>query len=118
VIDRYDFGTLQLDGKKYYRDVVIYPNGKHRIPRVESDWWRKEGHRLNKADLDGVLRAKPEVLVVGTGYHSCMKLSKEVMEVLKEAKIEVQVAPTKEACQLYNKLKDVKKVAAVLHLAC
>jgi hypothetical protein len=118
VIENYDFGVLQVEGKEYRRDVVIYPAAAGQPAPVDSGWWRKEGHRLDAADLEGVVKARPEVLVVGTGYHGCLKVPPETLEFLKNVGIEVYAEPTAKACQRYNELKDIRRVVAALHLTC
>jgi hypothetical protein len=69
IIEDYDFGILRIDGKEYHSDVIIYPENPHGGCRVDGSWWQKEGHRLDRTDLDDVVNARPEVLVVGTGYY-------------------------------------------------
>jgi hypothetical protein len=118
MIEDYSFGMLRVDGKEYQHDVVIYPESTATRPQVDSSWWRKEGHRLDKADLDAVTKARPEVLVVGTGYYGCMKVPKETIEFVRSLGIELYAEPTKEACQKYNELKDSRRVVAALHLTC
>jgi hypothetical protein len=113
VIEKYGFGQIRIDGKEYSRDVIIYPEA-----RVDGSWWRREGHRLDEADLGDVVKAKPEVLVVGTGYYGQMKVPPETLDFLNSLGIEVQAAETKEACKRYNELKDIRKVVAALHLTC
>ena len=61
-IDQYHFGHIDIEGDGYDADVIIFPD------HVQERWWRKEGHRLAREDLDTVLAEKPELLVVGTGY--------------------------------------------------
>lgn len=117
-IEEYDFGRLRVDGKEYHRDLILYPEDTPGGLRVNPNWWRQEGHRLDKKDLEEVVRARPEVLVVGTGYHGCMKVPKETIEFLNSLGIELHAKPTKEACQEYNQLKDSRKVVAALHLTC
>jgi hypothetical protein len=116
MIEKYGFGQIRIDGKDYSRDVIIYPEREE--ARVDGSWWRKEGHRLDRADLDEVVKAKPEVLIVGTGYYGQMKVPPETLDLLNSLGIEVQAADTKEACQKYNELKDIRKVVAALHLTC
>ena len=118
MIEKYDFGIVRVDGNEYRRDVIIYPEGGGGGECVDSSWWRKEGHRLDRADLDEAVKAKPEVLVVGTGYYGCMSIPKETVDFLQKLEIELFAAPTKEACRKYNQLKDVRKVVAALHLTC
>jgi len=118
MIEKYDFGVLRVDGKEYRRDVIIYREGARGGPRVDASWWRKEGHRLDRADLDEVVKAKPEVLVVGTGYDGCMQVPEETVEFLKKLGIELFAGPTQEACRRYNELQNVRNVVAALHLTC
>jgi len=113
MIEHYEFGRIVIDGKSYSSDVIIYPD------RVDPDWWREEGHRLSPVDLWEVVRAKPEVLVVGTGYSGLMDVPPETMKHLQEHGIKVIVQRTTQACQTYNRLtKEGKKAIAALHLTC
>lgn len=118
IIESYDFGVLRIDGKEYHSDVMIYPESSRGGGRVDGGWWRKEGHRLDRTDLDDVVNVKPEVLVVGTGYYGRMEVPTETREFLKDAGIELCAEPTRQACEKYNQLKGVRKVAAALHLTC
>jgi hypothetical protein len=118
MIESYDFGILRINGKEYHSDVIVFPESPRGGCRIDGSWWRKEGHRLDRADLDDVVNAQPEVLVVGTGYYGCMKVPIETGEFLKNAGIELFAAPTRQACEKYNQLKGVRKVAAALHLTC
>ena len=118
MIEEYEFGKLRVDGKEYRRDVIIYPEGARSGGQVDASWWRKEGHRLDKSDLNEVVKAKPEMLVVGTGHYGCMNVPKETIEFLKKEEIKLFAGPTKEACQKYNELKDIRRIVAALHLTC
>ncbi|MBE0425087.1 MAG: Mth938-like domain-containing protein [Nitrospirae bacterium] len=112
-IEHYSFGKITIDGKTYTSDVIIYPG------RVDSSWWRKEGHRLQTDDLTDIVNAKPEVLVVGTGYSGLMVVPKETIAYLNSKGIEVSVDLTTKAVDLFNKLQSKDKVViAALHLTC
>lgn len=113
IIEHYDFGEIVVNGVKYIRDVIIFPD------KVKANWWRKEGHNLCLEDLKDVLEYKPEILVIGTGYYGYMKVPNEVIEELKKTGIKVHVAKTGEAYKKFNQLiKESKKVVAALHLTC
>ena len=71
MIDSYTFGRIVIDGKQYRNDLIVS------LDKVVDNWWRKEGHQLYVEDLERVLKAKPEVLVVGTGYSGLMKVPPE-----------------------------------------
>ena len=113
MIDSYRFGEITVEGVRYTRDLIILPGG------VRPNWWRREGHRLSLEDLEEVLREKPEVLVVGTGYSGLMRVPKELVERLREEGIEVMIQRTGEAWKTYNRLLgEGRRVAAAFHLTC
>ncbi len=112
-IEHYSFGQIIINGNKYTSDVIIYPQ------RVDSSWWRKEGHKLQIVDLNEVIKAKPEILVVGTGYSGLMNVPKETISYLESQGIKVYVYRTSEAVELYNNLqKTGKNIVAAFHLTC
>lgn len=111
-IEHYSFGRITIDGKTYTSDVIIYPD------KVDSSWWRKQGHSLQIEDLKYIVPSKPEILVVGTGHTGLMVVPEETMSYLKSKGIEVHVIRTEKATELFNKLQKDKKVIAALHLTC
>jgi hypothetical protein len=111
-IDSYSFGSLVVDGKMYTSDVIIYPG------RVDPTWWRKEGHRLQIADLTDALNAKPQILIVGTGYSGMMVVSKETENCIRSRGIDIYVATTGKAVELFNTMQGKKTMIAALHLTC
>ncbi|MDI6760581.1 MAG: MTH938/NDUFAF3 family protein [Candidatus Brocadiaceae bacterium] len=112
-IDDCSFGRIKIDGHEYTRDVIIYPN------RIDSSWWRKEGHRLQIEDVGDILGTKPDILVVGRGQYGGMKIDKGVEDLLRTKGIELRAAETPEACQIHNRLiKSKKIIVTALHLTC
>ncbi len=112
-IDSYSFGEVVINGKKYTSDVIIFPN------KVNSSWWRKEGHELNMEDIKGIIEAAPKVLIVGTGAFGYVEVKQEVKEFLKSNNIELIAEPTDKACKIYNeKSQAEEQVIAALHLTC
>ena len=111
-IDSYSFGSLVVNGKKYTSDVIIYPD------RVDPSWWRKEGHRLQIADLTDALNAKPQVLIVGTGYSGMMTVPEETKNHITSLGIDISIAATGRAVELFNTMQGKKTVIAVLHITC
>ncbi len=111
-IESYRFGRMVVDGTAHTRDLILLPD------RVIGNWWRKEGHRLIPDDLEPVLEAAPEVLVVGTGAFGRMKVTEEARRVLEAAGIDLVVANTGEAVQRYNDLRGRKRTAGAFHLTC
>ena len=113
MIDTYRFGNITVEGKKFNRDLIVFPD------HVEDNWWRLKGHELHVSDLKSVFDYEPEVLVVGKGAYGLMKISEEAAESLHEKDIRVVARKTKEACEEFNLLlREGKKVVAALHLTC
>jgi len=112
MIESYDFGRIVINGRKFGSDLIIFPD------RVDGNWWRKEGHILSVDDVKAIMDAKPEVLVVGTGYSGLMKIPPQTERYAKSSGIELIPAKTEKACKIYNELSKSRKVVAALHLTC
>jgi hypothetical protein len=112
MIESYDFGRIIINGRKFASDVVIFQD------RINGNWWRKEGHLLSVDDVKEIVDAKPEVLVVGTGYSGLMKIRPQTEKYLSSSGIELIAAKTEKACKIYNDLSKSRRVVAALHLTC
>ncbi len=111
-IDSYSFGRIVINGTTYTSDVIIYSN------KVDASWWRREGHFLQFADVEKLLQAEPELLIIGTGYAGVMRVPKETIDLITARGIEVKVARTSKAVQLYNDLQGAGNTVAALHITC
>jgi hypothetical protein len=111
-IEHYSFGNITIDGQTYTSDLIIYPD------RIDTSWWRKEGHNLQLEDLKDVLNVKPEVLIIGTGAFGVMRVPKEIIVHLESKGIKVHAMRTGKAVDLFNQLRKDAAVTAVLHLTC
>jgi len=111
-IDSYSFGRIVINGMIYTTDVIIYPN------KVDATWWRREGHLLQQVDIEEVLKVKPELLIIGTGYAGVMQVPRETIDRITAQGIEVKVAETSKAVQLYNNLQGARNTVAALHITC
>jgi hypothetical protein len=113
MVDRYTFGKIVIDGQTYTHDLIVSRD------QVWRGWWREQGHRLSVADLEDVLGATPEVLVVGTGMVGRMHVPDETRQAIEKKGIDLRVLPTSQAWKLYNDLEaGGRKVVAALHLTC
>jgi hypothetical protein len=111
-IEHYSFGKITIEGTTYTSDVIIYPE------KVNASWWRKEGHNLQVVDLMDVINANPQILVIGTGATGLMRVPKDTISHLESNGIEVHVARTGEAVEIFNKLQQDKVAIAAFHLTC
>jgi hypothetical protein len=111
-INDYRFGSITVGGEVYKADLIILPD------RIITSWWRRSGHSLVPEDLEEVVKAAPEVLVVGAGAAGVMRVPEETLRYLQERGIEVVVLRTGEACLRFNELRATRRAAAALHLTC
>lgn len=112
-IDDYAFGRIVIDGREEQKDVILTRSGIH------PNWWRDEGHTLVLDDLDEVLEASPEVLVVGTGAQGRMRPDPGLDDALAERGIRMEAMPTDRAVERANELfREGANAAAAFHLTC
>jgi len=112
VLSDYAFGGIRVDGESHREDLIVLPE------RVIPSWWRRRGHRLQLADMDAILDASAEVLVVGTGYFGRMKVDSTVVAELRRRGIELRAERTSRAVETYQSLRGRRRVVAALHLTC
>ena len=111
MIDLYEFGKIIIDGKTYTDDAIII-GGK-----VYPDWWRAQGHFLQKMDLGPILEAEIHTLLIGTGHEGAMKVGDDVREYCKEKGIKLIELKSKKAVDRYNEIMG-NGIAAGIHLTC
>ena len=112
MIESYDFGRMEIEGRTYTADLILFPD------KIRDSWWRETGHKLSLKDIEGVLQESPEVLVIGTGFHGLMKVDEEVKEHAQLKGITLVVEKTTQAVQSYNEIAPQKKTIGAFHLTC
>lgn len=113
-IERYDFGSISIEGRTYQSDLIIYPDGS-----IQDTWWRKRSHKLSKDDIESLINREPDIIIVGTGISGLMRPEKGLAEYLIKKGIELICAPNKDAINIFNRLSDSKKrIGACFHLTC
>ncbi len=111
MIEDYSFGRIVVDGKTYTNDIKIFND------KVKPEWWRLEGHRLQLADMEDVVAAKPKTIVVGTGHSGVMVVSEDVREYCKKNGIELIELYTTDAVKKFNEIAG-PDVVGLFHLTC
>ena len=83
------FGSLSLSS--YTNDIKIIQG------KVIPSWWRKSGHQVNIDDIQDIIDAKPNILVLGKGKPGMMKSTPSLREFLKQNDIELVEEKTSKA---------------------
>ncbi len=114
MIDQYITGShMTVKGTTYRKDLKIIRG------EVIENWWRQEGHRLAADDIDDILIARPNILVIGTGYAGNMRVPDAVRQTLENHEIKVIAQATADATITFNRLAaEDQDVAGAFHLTC
>ena len=113
MIENNTFGSIQIDGKTYTTDVLIYPDG-----RVADGWWRRHGHQLTLEDLENVIASEPELIVIGTGVYGRMQPDLGLEKALQKHGIDLVIDITGEAIHHFNRLHKTRRIGGGFHLTC
>lgn len=107
------FGSITISRKKYEHDVIVTWQGK--VKPVETE----TRHVVGKTELAQLLLERPEIIVIGLGQNTLMKLSPEVDAFANEKKLKIIEKPTPQAVKEFNELvRAGKKVVAYMHVTC
>jgi hypothetical protein len=114
MIDSYTTGShMTIGGKKYHQDLKIIRG------QVGANWWRIQGHRLHTDDITDILSARPDVLVIGTGYAGQMRIPDTVRAAIESREISIFAEKTAAATTLFNRFySEGQEVAGAFHLTC
>lgn len=113
MIEKSEFGSIQVDGETYTTDIIIYPDG-----RVSDNWWRNHGHRLSLADIEDLMAAEPELIVIGTGVYGRMQPEDGLEKALRARGIELVMDATGKAVTRFNQLQSTRRIGGGFHLTC
>ena len=97
-------------------DLVVHANG---LPAIRGstvlDWTvQGKAHFIGSAEIEGLLKEGPDVLIIGTGYDNMVRVEDEIA-----AMPIVEILPTPQAIRRYNELRgEGKRVAAIIHSTC
>jgi len=112
-IDSTRFGSITIDGKIYDRvdNYIIFWDGEiigvHTAGR----------HLFGRPELEKILEKNPEMIIVGTGDSSLLRVSEEVRSLCQQKGIELVEMISREAIIKFNKNLD-KRVVAFVHVTC
>lgn len=96
---------------------MILPDGT--IKRRKFGRWLASHHKYGKKDVDELIEAGAEVVVVGTGIFSGVKLSDDIRDYAGNLGCELADIPSRQAMQYFNEQVDNgKRVGALIHILC
>ncbi len=109
------FGVVEVDGRRYERDIVIDRGRVERRRKKASRPFRdRYGHTPLSLAEAIPWRAR---LVVGTGVDGALPIEDDVLAEAARRGVELIAVPTPEACRLLSEA-DEATTAAILHVTC
>ncbi len=117
-IESFSFGSIVIGGKTSGRDIIILPDGTIKWRRARTRFGIGS-HVIKKGEIIDLVKANPEVVLVGTGTNAWAQLASDAELCAKEAGIELVALPSQKAVEKFNQLIDEgKRVAALIHITC
>ncbi len=113
VINSTKFGSITIDGKTYYEDVIVTWDNEVREIHLTTR------HLFGVPEFSQIALKKLDLLIIGTGVSSLCNMSDELKEQCKERGIELIEIVSRRAIEKFNEAFDQgKKVAAFIHVTC
>ncbi|MHC4424064.1 MAG: MTH938/NDUFAF3 family protein [Planctomycetota bacterium] len=113
MIDKFSFGTITVDSQIYNNDIKIIKG------KVVPDWWRTSGHTVDLDDVQDILQAGPDIVVIGKGDPGHMRITDTLKEYTAAHGIKLIVENTSEASKTFNHLcREGRNVAGGFHVGC
>ena len=110
------FGLIEIDGRRFDRDVVLEGGNVRRRHKKPSKAYRdRYGHTPLSADEE-IPWSAPR-LIVGTGADGQLPIMPELYREAQRRGVEVVAVPTEEACRLLAAVGP-REAAAVIHVTC
>lgn len=114
-IDKFSFGSIVIDGKKYSRDVLILADGT--VRKRKGGFLMFGSHGIKKEEVEELAEDMPEAVITGTSGKA--SLAPEIEGWAKEKNLKLIVQLSHEAVAKLNELiEQKKKAAALIHITC
>ena len=110
MIETVSLGKLLFKGKVSRSDTIVYKD------HMNTKWWINSRTCIEPGDLDEVIKAEPEVVVVGLGFMMPVSISDAAIAALEDNGIEVHVEKSEKAAELFNEFTPKKKTIGLFHL--
>jgi hypothetical protein len=109
---------IMLEGKHLtFKDCKLWPGGARSWDWGETGTEHKPG--IQPSDIEEILNNGAEVVILGVGVFSRLKVCPETEKTLKERGIKYHILETNKATKLFNQLsKQGKKAGALIHTTC
>jgi hypothetical protein len=110
------WGQTEVENLGVCKDVKLWPGGGR-------DWdWRETGTEhvpgILPGDVQELIDHAADVIVLSKGMQLRLQTAPETLALLRGQSLEVHVAETMEAVDLYNRLVASRNVGCLIHSTC
>jgi hypothetical protein len=111
------FGSIVVEGKKYRRDVLIFPDGT--VKKWKGGFLMFGSHKIKKRELDELSQGHPETIFVGTGTNCTAHMATETESWARGKNLSLLVQSSHDAIARLNGLAErKKKIGGSTHITC
>jgi hypothetical protein len=110
------WGHMEVEGLGDGKDFKLYPGGGRKWDWSETGMSHSPG--IRPADVGELLAHGAAAVVLSRGMEKRLQVDPATLEYLEQQSIEVHVAGTREAVQIYNELAGTVPVAGLFHSTC
>jgi len=116
-IDKTKFGSITVDGKKYDYDIMIRLDKKveKRQKKLSKEVYGSS-HTISLAEAEHTYEEGAKNLIIGSGQSGLANLSAEASEFFKQKNCQVELLPTPDAIERWNKAKG--QAIGLFHITC
>lgn len=115
-VARLEWGEVEIDDGRIYKDVKLYPGGARAWNWMETGTSHRSG--VQQKDVLELIQHEADIVVLTRGVLGRLNVPEELIAWLQSKGIEVHVAKTKQAVQLYNQLCAEHRVGILIHSTC
>ncbi len=115
-ITHISWGRMEVEGLGRGRDFKLYPGGGRAWDWTETNTHHVPG--IQPADVEELLEHGSRVVVLTRGMELVLRTCPETLELLHERGVEVHVAETRAAVELYNQFAETEPVGGLFHSTC
>jgi hypothetical protein len=112
---RFEFGSIRIDGIAYEHDVVI-DRGKVRKRKKKASREFRGAYGHTPLSTAEAIPWDCERLVIGTGANGSLPVMDDVRAEATRRRVDLDVMPTREAIELLK--REPRETNAVLHVTC
>ena len=122
-IENTEFGSIEIDGKKYDHDVVVLPDRIVRREKQISKDKHGTSHKFSREEMEKYLEEMDaetiEGVIIGTGQYGRLGLLHETKDLLNSKKVKFVELKTPDAIERFNiGEKSGEKKIGIFHVTC